>query len=292
MTNRLLLFFLSVTVFAQIYDGGSGDGYCSISNSGQLFSGNGLYAGGFEDGYNSIVYSSQLFSGIGLYAGGFNDGYSSAVIAGGDQSLPVVLTTFTSDNSRLNQITLIWITESEIENLGFILERRNTELELLDWVEIATYLTNKALAGQGSSTDRSEYIYVDELIEPGMSYEYRLADVSYDGELEYHTMTVLVTAPALALPKEYTLQQNFPNPFNPTTTIRYEIPKASRLELVIYDVRGAVILQYYYHSQPAGWYELEWAGISDNGYAVNTGVYFCRLQAGSFSQIIKMVYLR
>ncbi|NQT63852.1 MAG: hypothetical protein HQ556_12900 [Candidatus Marinimicrobia bacterium] len=217
--------------------------------------------------------------------------YSSSA----DFSLPVELSSFTASVDRNGEVLLSWITESEIENLGFILERRTTTSvpgPVEGWIEIASYLTDKSLAGQGNSTARTEYSYADESIKAGLAYEYRLADVSYTGEMEYHTLTVLVTSSAVELPTEYILQQNYPNPFNPVTTIRYGIPEESALELIIYDVRGAFISRFYWPSQPVGWHEFVWAGISDDGNAVNTGVYFCRLNAGSYSQIIKMVYLR
>ncbi len=94
------------------------------------------------------------------------------------------------------------------------------------------------------------------------------------------------------LPEEYTLQQNFPNPFNPTTTIRYGLPEDSDLSIVIYDVRGRVMQSWRYEAQPAGWYEQVWNGLDHAGTPVSTGLYLTRFQAGAHARVIKMLYLK
>lgn len=93
-------------------------------------------------------------------------------------------------------------------------------------------------------------------------------------------------------PKRFTLEQNFPNPFNPTTSIRFDIPENSLVNLTIYDVLGIEIITLYNGEKAAGSHELIWSGVKHTGYPVSTGVYFCRLQAGSFNETIKMLYLR
>ena len=206
-------------------------------------------------------------------------------------SLPVELSSFTVTSLRSDAIGLSWVTESEIENLGFILDRRDTESEYQDWIEIASYLTNPAIVGQGSSSKRTEYSYTDESIEPGMVYEYRLADVSYQGAFESHTMTVLATTPALQLPSEYALHQNYPNPFNPTTAISYSLPEQSEV-ILIFDISGQEVATLQEAESPPGNYEVQWNGLDQSGNPVSTGMYLCRLEAGTFTQTIKMVYLR
>jgi len=96
----------------------------------------------------------------------------------GDLSLPVELTSFTARQEK-GQVILAWITESETENLGFILERRNWKLEIgnSDWEEIASYIIHLELRGQGSVTSRTEYQFTDPAVQPGWTYEYRLTDV-------------------------------------------------------------------------------------------------------------------
>jgi hypothetical protein len=94
------------------------------------------------------------------------------------------------------------------------------------------------------------------------------------------------------LPEEYALHQNYPNPFNPSTTIRYGLPEDSNVSLVIYDVRGQVILTLESDHQSAGWYDVVWNGHTTDGKTISTGIYFVRLVAGDYSQVVKMLYLK
>jgi hypothetical protein len=95
-----------------------------------------------------------------------------------------------------------------------------------------------------------------------------------------------------AIPKQFYLNQNFPNPFNPTTTIQYGIPENASVSLTIYDIRGNEIIRIDNGLRQAGWYHHTWNGLNDKGLPVSTGIYLARLQAGSYSKTIKMLYLK
>ena len=113
-------------------------------------------------------------------------------------------------------------------------------------------------------------------------------------ESEIFTFTVgyVSIAEEIALPTEYVLDQNFPNPFNPSTTLRYGLPEDSEVSLIIYDIRGNTVRTIDSGCQVAGWYEHVWKGLDDNGRPVSTGLYLTRLQAGSYTKTIKMLYLK
>ncbi|NQV15850.1 CSLREA domain-containing protein [bacterium] len=96
----------------------------------------------------------------------------------------------------------------------------------------------------------------------------------------------------IEIPDTYVLEQNYPNPFNPITTLRYGLPDLSDVSLMIYDVKGRVIWSISESAHPAGWVNLEWKGVNSNGEPVSTGVYFCRMVAGEYTETIKMVYLK
>jgi hypothetical protein len=104
-------------------------------------------------------------------------------------------------------------------------------------------------------------------------------------------LTTAITKNKL-LPKDYTLQQNFPNPFNPITTISYSLPEQSTVKLTVFDIQGREIIKFHDADNLPGTYKVQWNCIDKSGNPVSTGVYFCRLEAGTFSQTIKMVYLR
>jgi hypothetical protein len=94
-------------------------------------------------------------------------------------------------------------------------------------------------------------------------------------------------------PESYTLYQNTPNPFNPTTTIRYDLPAGgAEVDLAIYDVVGRRVKQLAKGFQTPGVKTAVWDGRDDSGQQVATGVYFCRLRAGSFTSIRKMAFLK
>ena len=102
------------------------------------------------------------------------------------------------------------------------------------------------------------------------------------------------------LPTSYSLGQNYPNPFNPTTKIKYTIPSvetrhASSLQMIslkIYDILGNEIATLVNEEKPAGSYEVEFSVGQDSRPDISSGVYFYRLQAGSFIETKKMVLLR
>ncbi len=90
----------------------------------------------------------------------------------------------------------------------------------------------------------------------------------------------------------YRLDQNHPNPFNPTTRIRYEVPSRVHVTLDVFDVRGGLIARLVDENAGPGIFTAEWDGRNAAGDDVSTGVYFYRLAAGSFLETRKMVLLK
>ena len=94
------------------------------------------------------------------------------------------------------------------------------------------------------------------------------------------------------LPAGFSIYDNHPNPFNPTTTISYDLPEQSLIKLKVFDIRGQEVTTLQNDLEPPGNYEVHWNGLDQSGNQVSTGVYFCRLQAGAYSKTIKMLYLK
>ncbi len=98
---------------------------------------------------------------------------------------------------------------------------------------------------------------------------------------------------AQLLPKIYALGANYPNPFNPATTITYALPQAGPAELRIYDVLGQQVRTLMVRADhPAGFYTATWDGLDSAGRSVGNGLYFYRLEAGPFTQIRKMMMIK
>lgn len=93
------------------------------------------------------------------------------------------------------------------------------------------------------------------------------------------------------LPDQIKLYPNYPNPFNPGTTIEYELPESSELSLHVFDIRGARIRTLKNGRQAAGSHTVQWDSRDDSGKLVGSGMYFAKLQSGRSSQTIKLVFL-
>ncbi len=94
------------------------------------------------------------------------------------------------------------------------------------------------------------------------------------------------------IPMEYSLSNNYPNPFNPSTTISYGLPQQSDLSLIIYNIMGQEIMRWDEQNSQAGFYQKIWNGRNKFGVPVVSGVYFYRIIAGDFVQTKKMVLLK
>jgi len=94
------------------------------------------------------------------------------------------------------------------------------------------------------------------------------------------------------MPTDFALRQNFPNPFNPTTTIRYELPKSEQVQLTVYNMLGQKVRTLVNERHDAGRYTVLWDGKDEAGRMVGSGLYFYQVQAGNFVKTAKMVFLK
>ena len=143
--------------------------------------------------------------------------------------------------------------------------------------------------GNGTTSETHSYSFVDRNISDG-KYSYRLKQIDFDGTFSYSNEVEA----DLSQPQTFSLEQNYPNPFNPSTTIKYTIPnvalsgvEGSRVILKIYDVLGNEIATLVNENKPAGNYE-----VTFDAKNLSSGIYYCKLQAGSLSQSIKMILLK
>ncbi len=95
-----------------------------------------------------------------------------------------------------------------------------------------------------------------------------------------------------AIPQEFSLSQNHPNPFNPQTSIRYALPQDAHVRLTIYNVLGQKVARLVDEHQQAGYKTLLWDGKDENGNLLASGVYFYRLDADKFTEVKKMLLVK
>jgi len=113
-----------------------------------------------------------------------------------------------------------------------------------------------------------------------------------DNALGISKVTDLTNASLRALPTVYALSKNFPNPFNPTTTIEYQIPASGNVDMVIYNMTGQKVRTLVNETKNAGFYKVMWDGKNDMGESVASGLYFYKLVSGNFNKIEKMTLVK
>jgi hypothetical protein len=149
-------------------------------------------------------------------------------------------------------------------------------------------------SGAFEGTQTGMYICVDEnwgilfFINLGTSPNYSPGFFSVLAQMANYAADIITDAEGEA-PKLYTfsLNQNYPNPFNPTTTIKYSIPEMSKVSLTLFNLLGEEVATLVNEEKVAGYYTVEF-----NASSLSSGVYFYRLQAGSFTETKKMVLMK
>jgi aminopeptidase N len=190
--------------------------------------------------------------------------------------VPVELAALTA-SANGNIVILKWATATETNNKGFEVERKNAIGNNSSWVKIGF------VNGIGTSTHTKEYSYVDGIQKYG-KYVYRLKQIDYDGK---ETYSLEVSIEAGLKPENFVLEQNYPNPFNPTTFINFSLPKASKVNLSIYNSLGELVNVLAYGEYEAGVYERV---FDAGGFA--SGIYIYVLRAENIVLKQKMVLMK
>ncbi len=207
--------------------------------------------------------------------------------------LPVELSSFTATITN-DKVVLEWWTLTEVDNYGFEIER---SVDNYEWQKIGF------LRGYGNSNSPKFYSYIDNQLNGGTIFRYRLKQIDTDGSYEFSEMIEVEF-----IPKNFALYQNYPNPFNPLTKIKYTIPvvivpseeqgKQSRfVTLKVYDVLGNEVATLVNEEKSAGTYELEFSTkggsvSAGTGNDLSSGIYFYKLQAGDFIETKKMILMK
>lgn len=234
---------------------------------------------GFEYINNATDYAVYRFkSGNALITPGPLFGSPLAVAFGpNDTQLPVELASFNSGVNG-NNVNLKWTTVSEENNSGFEIERKNANSS---WEKIGF------VTGNGNSNIAHNYSFSDRNLSTG-KYNYRLKQIDFNGNYEYHNLTGEVV---IGVPAKFELGQNYPNPFNPVTKIDYSLPFDSKVQIKLYDISGKEVMTLQNSIEAAGYHS-----ISINGINLASGTYFYKISAdgGSqkFEKTLKMVLLK
>jgi hypothetical protein len=121
---------------------------------------------------------------------------------------------------------------------------------------------------------------------------YLLVGTADQGMYRSSTVTAVKDTPGQIVPRTFSLEQNYPNPFNPSTQIRFSLPVDVNVKMSIYNLLGQRVATVLESALNAGIHEVGWDGQTDSGDRATTGVYFYRMEAGSFVQTKKMLLIR
>ena len=201
-----------------------------------------------------------------------------------DSSLPVSLSSFTAVYE--DAPVLHWTTQSESDNLGWNVYRGMFEngYQEEDYIQINTEL----IPGMGNCTEPTDYTFVDEYpVVEGTTYWYWLESVSTTNQVDFYgpiSLEIPIQGEIPNIVLETTMEPNFPNPFNPRTTIKFSIAEGEKGTLSIYNIKGQIIVSEKFDT---GEFRYEW-----NADKVSSGIYFYKLTTPSKEINRKMILLK
>ena len=226
--------------------------------------------------------------GTGSWVAGSNSG-------GVEGPLPVELSYFNAIVDKFGvKAILKWRTETEVGNIGFAIYRSKEKNG--DYTKIAF------IPSAGDSEMPIDYQFTDEGVEDGETYFYYLEDVDIAGKKSKSKVIKVsvvpkTVKPALPMPNEFRLLQNFPNPFNPETWIPYKLALNANVTISIYNAKSQLIHTITLSNKQPGVYVTKdkaayWNGRGSLGEKVSSGMYYYTLQAGDFNATRKMVIVK
>jgi hypothetical protein len=133
--------------------------------------------------------------------------------------------------------------------------------------------------------------YIDSTLDYSGTFYYTVTAIYVGGELPANEVLINITSSESQdlpiLPKEFSIAQNHPNPFNPSTKIKFALPKPETVTIEVYNIIGQKIQTLLNKPMPAGYHEVDF-----NGQNLSSGVYLYRIQAGAWQDVKKMVYIK
>ncbi len=198
-------------------------------------------------------------------------------------ALPIQISYFNGSVTAQGTVDLLWGTLSETNNYGFEVEKSA--------ISPASYLAvpNSFVPGHGTTLVPQHYTYTDVTATPG-EWWYRLKQIDLDGTV-HHTdgvqVSVMTDVAEQGLPASTSLLQNYPNPFNPSTTIKFALAQSSQTTLRVFDVLGREVATLVNEMKTGGQHSVEWAPTN-----LSSGMYYCRLEAGGYVGIKKLLLLK
>ncbi len=254
-----------------------------------IISGVGIGGGGYivhytyittDYGNNWVEISNDVPTGFSSFQAptntlGFAVGGGGLILRYDDTTyVPVELVSF-EVNVENDKVVIRWVTESELNNQGVYIEKSH---DRLNWETIAF------ITGKGTTAEKNYYSFC--YIEKGIGeITYRLKQVDFDGTFTY---SKIISVSLGNRPMTYELFQNFPNPFNPQTTIKYALYKKDAVNISLYSILGEKITELINEEKQPGVYSI----ILDSN-DLTSGIYFYKLTTGSgYTAVNKLTIIK
>ncbi|MCH7976866.1 MAG: T9SS type A sorting domain-containing protein [Bacteroidetes bacterium] len=190
-------------------------------------------------------------------------------------AIPVELTSFGAVLLADGTARLNWATSSETNNAGFDVEHR---LDEDDWVSVGF------VEGHGTTTETNNYSFVTNVLERGGIHSFRLKQVDYDGQFEYSNEVEV----AVDVPGSYALESAYPNPFNPSTAVRFSVAQSQHVTITLYDALGRQVADLYDGYAEANHFET----IRVDGSFLPSGTYSVRLEGETVLGTTRIVLIK
>ena len=205
------------------------------------------------------------------------------------QTLPVVLTSFTATLMVQGKVRLDWVTQSETNLSGFRVLRNTV-------AEVSTAIAVSSLIAAANTSSTVVYSFIDSEVPGNGIYYYWLQIEDLDGGISYSAaLTVQVTNgenPDIVIPKITALLDPFPNPFNPSVTIPFDLAVDGRVTLKIYNLKGQLIRDLLDENRPAASHRVLWDGKDNKMHNVSTGTYIILMNAPNYRSSHKISLLK
>ena len=210
----------------------------------------------------------------------------------GEDTVPVTFT-FTQLNPaelasfdgalQNDRVVLNWSTVSQTNNAGWRIAR-SVDGETFEAV-------GNFVQGAGTADALMNYSFEDTNLPGVEKVYYRLEQVDLDGSISQSNVIEVLLGARMPLPTEFAVNV-YPNPFNPSTTISYELPESAPVSVVIYDVLGQQVRHLISQFNSAGRYSVQWDARDNQGRGVASGVYIAKVDAGTTTLSQKMLLLK
>ena len=246
------------------------------------------------------VTNAEVASASALYAyfsagGSRSAAFDNYKVEATTITLPVTLSAFTATlTSTFDSVILNWEVESEHDHLGYNVLRSN-DGNLDSAVKVNPYI----IATDNETGGAASYNYEDYEIEQDNTYSYWLESIDLDGTVSmYGPATVIVTGetdePGDTPEVTFTngIENIYPNPFNPNTTVKFSLQETSEITVSVYNVRGSLVRTLEKGTLGEGSHTVSWDGTDNSGKKASSGIYFFKLETENFSTCRKALLMK